>query len=68
MEKEIIELIVNNTGISTERAIIIVKQIEKIHLQSQINLLKKYVEHPTKPGYKRHDILNKIKELEKIKK
>jgi len=32
--------------------------------QSAIEELKKHIEHPTKPGYKRHDILNKIKQLE----
>ena len=30
-----------------------------------IEELKKHIEHPMKPGYKRHDILNCIKELEK---
>jgi hypothetical protein len=29
-----------------------------------INELKKCIEHPRKPGYKRHDILDRIKELE----
>ena len=41
------------------------KKIYKLHLQSQIDLLKEFIEHPMKPGYKRHDVLNKIKELEK---
>jgi hypothetical protein len=40
------------------------KKIYKLHLQSQIDLLKEFIEHPMKPGYKRHDVLNKIKELE----
>ena len=39
------------------------KKIYKLHLQSQIDLLKEVIEHPMKPGYKRHDILNKINEL-----
>ena len=26
--------------------------------------LKDHIEHPNKPGYRRHDILNRIKELE----
>ena len=26
--------------------------------------LKNHIEHPTKPGYRRHDILNRIKEIE----
>jgi hypothetical protein len=30
-----------------------------------ISQLQQHIEHPTKPGYKRHDILEKIKELEK---
>lgn len=64
MEKEIIELIVDNTGVSIEQAKIIAKEIRRIHLQSQIDLLKKCVEHPNKPGYQRHDILDKIKILE----
>lgn len=29
-----------------------------------IDELKKHIEHPTKPGYKRSDIINRIKELE----
>jgi hypothetical protein len=39
MEKEIIELIVDNTGVSTEQAKIITKEIRKIHLQDEIDLL-----------------------------
>lgn len=65
MEKEIIELIVNNTGVSTNQAKIIAKEIKKFHLQSQIDLLKEVIEHPMKPGYRRHDVLDKIKKLEK---
>jgi hypothetical protein len=30
-----------------------------------IEELKSHVEHPTKPGYKRHDIVKRIKELER---
>jgi len=37
---------------------------EKRVIQAQINILKEHIEHPTKPGYKRHDVLEKIKELE----
>ena len=29
-----------------------------------VAVLKEHVEHPKKPGYKRHDILDKINELE----
>jgi len=31
-----------------------------------INELEKHVEHPTKPGYKRQDIVKRIKELKSI--
>lgn len=41
------------------------KKIYKLHLQSQIDLLKEVIEHPMKPGYRRHDVLDKIKILEK---
>ena len=37
---------------------------EKRLLQAKIDILKEHIEHPTKPGYKRHDVLEKIKELE----
>lgn len=30
-----------------------------------IQLLEKHVEHPNKPGYRRSDVLNTIKELKK---
>jgi len=39
MEKEIIELLVDNTGVSTEQAKIITKEIYKLHLQEEIDLL-----------------------------
>jgi len=32
---------------------------------SVIEELKKVIEHPTKPGYKRSDVIKRIKELEK---
>jgi hypothetical protein len=41
------------------------KATEAKILQAQIDVLKSHVEHPTKPGYKRYDILDKIKKLEK---
>jgi hypothetical protein len=37
---------------------------DKRVIQAQIDILKEHIEHPTKPGYKRRDILGKIKELE----
>ncbi len=40
------------------------KYVKQQILQAQIDVLKNHIEHPTKPGYKRHDILNKIKELQ----
>jgi hypothetical protein len=39
MKREIIELLVDNTGVSTEQAKIITKEICKIHLQDEIDLL-----------------------------
>lgn len=42
------------------------KQIKKFNeVQFEIDILSKYIEHPTKPGYKRRDIVGRIKELEK---
>lgn len=32
-----------------------------------IKELEKHIEHPTKPGYKRHDILKRIEELKQNK-
>ncbi len=40
------------------------KAIQLEIIQAQIDILKEHIEHPKKPGYKRHDILDKIKELE----
>lgn len=34
-------------------------------IRAQIEILSQHIEHPTKPGYKRRDILEKIKQLEK---
>lgn len=40
------------------------KQIKRNSLiQFEIDILSKYIEHPTKPGYKRSDIVDKIKDL-----
>ena len=65
MEKEVIELIVDNTGVSTEQAKIIAKEIHKLNLQSQIDLLGTVIEHPNKPNYKRHDVIDKMNQLKK---
>ena len=35
-------------------------------IKSQIDILQKHIEHPTKPGYKRHDIVDKIIELTEL--
>jgi uncharacterized protein (UPF0147 family) len=37
---------------------------EKRVIQAQIDILKEHIKHPNKPGYKRSDILDKIKKLE----
>ena len=37
---------------------------EKSKIQFAIEQLKEHIEHPNKPGYRRHDILEKIKLLE----
>ncbi len=34
-------------------------------IMAQIEVLEKHIEHPRKPGYKRHDVLDRIKVLEK---
>lgn len=31
-----------------------------------IQELEKHIEHPSKPGYRRHDILDKIKQYKKL--
>jgi hypothetical protein len=42
------------------------REVSKLVCDFAIEQLKQHIEHPTKPGYRRHDILNKIKQLEKI--
>ncbi len=39
------------------------KWIQAEKIKAQIEILEKHIEHPTKPGYKRHDVLNTIKSL-----
>ena len=41
------------------------EELYKLHLQSQIDLLGTVIEHPNKPNYKRHDVIDKIKQLKK---
>lgn len=38
---------------------------DKSTLQAQIDVLSEHIEHPNNPGYRRSDILLKIKELKK---
>ena len=66
MEEEIIKSIIENIDTNLHDEEYYAKKIYKLHLQSQIDLLKEFIEHPMKPGYKRHDVLNRIKELEKL--
>ena len=40
------------------------KNLEEYAKLCVIAELKEHIEHPNKPGYRRHDILNRIKELE----
>jgi hypothetical protein len=38
-------------------------QIEKAKLEFAIEQLEQHIVHPMKPGYRRHDVMDKIKEL-----
>lgn len=40
------------------------KYVKSKIIQVQIDVLKRHIEHPNKPGYKRHDVLDSIKSLE----
>ena len=39
--------------------------LEKAFNNFEIEILSKYIGHPTKPGYKRSDIVDRIKQLQK---
>jgi hypothetical protein len=39
------------------------QQIEKEKLEFAIAQLEQHIVHPMKPGYRRHDVMDKIKEL-----
>jgi hypothetical protein len=39
------------------------KWVEVERIKAQIEVLELHIEHPTKPGYKRHDVLHRIKLL-----
>lgn len=41
------------------------KLIRLAKIQAKIEELEKHVEHPTKPGYRRKDIIKKIEDLKK---
>lgn len=43
----------------------IIKAFEEFARMQVIAELKRHITHPTKPGYKRSDIVARIKELEK---
>ena len=38
-------------------------ELEKAKLEFAIHQLEQHIVHPMKPGYRRHDIMDKIKEL-----
>ena len=69
MKEKIIELLVDNTGVSTEQAKIITKKILKIHLQDEIDLLNELNQIATRRdfnGIAYYDLLfQKIEELQK---
>lgn len=39
------------------------KSVEQRIIQAQIKILEQHIEHLNKPGYKRSDVLNSIKQL-----
>lgn len=39
--------------------------LQKLKKKWQIEVLEQHIEHPTKPGYKRSDIVEHIKKLKK---
>ena len=54
--------VANFEKLSPELCFKMMKDYSKLVL---IDGLKQHIEHPTKPGYKRYDILDKIAKLEK---
>lgn len=45
---------------------ILPKMFENLHSKDDvIKILEKFIEHPTKPGYKRSDVVKFIKEFKK---
>jgi hypothetical protein len=71
--EEILEKNVNDHRIASKTDPTNIKRIkEEVFYKSMnefakisiIEELKKHIEHPTKPGYKRQDIIDRIKELE----
>lgn len=41
------------------------KWVKAEKIKAQIEVLESHIEHPRKPGYKRHDVIDTIKELNK---
>jgi len=41
-------------------------EIYELHLRDKIEMLERLVEYPTKPGYKRSDVIDEIKKLKSI--
>ena len=64
MELIKIQNIIENIDTNLHDEIYYANNLYILHLQDQIDLLKEFIEHPTKPGYKRHDVLKKIHEFE----
>lgn len=58
--KEFIEVNYPNLYVDESAAKSLMGEYAKLSI---IEELEKHIEHPTKPGYKRQDILNRIKEL-----
>jgi len=42
-----------------------IKEIQTLIIQAQIRILEEHIEHLTKPGYRRLDIIDKINRLKK---
>ena len=59
------ELFTQETGkIPDHNHDFIVSLMKKYAKQEVLKELKNHIVHPMKPGYRRHDILNRIKEIE----
>ncbi len=71
MKPELIKIIIDLANLANKNKDKIDKLLQKIEAQhdsktkDKIELLEKFIVHPNKPGYKRNDIVSKIKELKK---